>query len=59
MAAEAELIHYVSQVTFLHSDHSIARLENSQETTSIENGRIIDYLNQQLLDKGLARQWKP
>jgi hypothetical protein len=43
MAAEAELIHNVSQVTFLHADHFIARLEKGQETTLIENRKIIDY----------------
>ena len=43
MAAEAELIYYVSQVTFLHVDHFIARLEKGQETTLIENKKIIDY----------------
>lgn len=48
MADEAKLIYNVSQVTFLHADHFIARLENSQETTSIENREIINY-----------RQFKP
>jgi len=43
MAAEAKLIYYVSQVTFFHADHFIAKLENSQETTSIENRKIMSY----------------
>ena len=36
MAAEAELVHYVLYVAFLHVAHSTARLENGQEATSIE-----------------------
>ena len=40
MATEAELVNYLSYVTVLHADHFVVRLENSHETTSIEESQI-------------------
>ncbi len=44
VAVKAELIYYIFQVAFFHSDYFKAILENSQEATLITNKKIIGYL---------------